>query len=331
LAIYDLFGARCRGCWRRSNELERAITEKNSGEAMRKLPTLKAVRAFEAAARLGSIQQAADEMRVTASAVSHQIRFLEDELGVRLFHRSHRSIILTDMGRRYAEEVGQALTQIEVATRRMGRADHSDILSVHVVPSLAAQWLMQRMSRFSEVNSDIDVRLHASNIPMDLASGTVDVAIQYGRLLQENGTIVTPFPPETIIVLCSPQLANGPNPIRTPADLLNHPLIHSEVNLYGWREWMRNHPGIVLNLDRGPRFDRSFMSISAAVDGRGVCLESRLLVQRELKTGTLIAPFGFEGPRLVCHNLVYLASRAKLPKVLQFRDWLYDALAASDI
>ncbi len=169
---------------------------------MRKLPTLKAVRAFEAAARLGSIQQAADEMRVTASAVSHQIRFLEEELDVRLFHRAHRSIILTDMGRRYAEEVGQALSQIEAATRRIGRTDHADILSVHVVPSLAAQWLMQRISRFSEQHNDIDVRLHASNIPMDLAAGTVDIAIQYGRSLQEGGTVVTPFPPETIIPLC---------------------------------------------------------------------------------------------------------------------------------
>jgi LysR family glycine cleavage system transcriptional activator len=296
---------------------------------MRKLPTLKAVRAFEAAARLGSILQAADELRVTASAVSHQIRSLEEEIGARLFHRAHRSIILTDIGRRYAEEVGLGLAQIEMATRNIGRAERSDILSIHVVPSLAAQWLMPRISRFSELNSEIDVRLHASNNPIDLGSGAVDLAIQYGTALQQSGTIVRPLPPETIVILCAPRLLEGPHPIHKPADLSYHQLIHSEVNLYGWREWMRDHPGVVLNLDRGPRFDRSFMSISAAVDGRGVCLESRLLVQRELDTGSLIMPFGPEGPSMTCHSLVYLAARAQLPKVATFREWLYESLSSS--
>lgn len=296
---------------------------------MRKLPTLAATRAFEAAARLGSVQSAADEMRVTASAVSHQTRKLEDEFGVELFHRAHRSIILTDVGRRYAEEIGEALGQIEAATRRIGRADPTDILSIHVVPSLAAQWLMQRMSRFGEANPETDVRLHASNVPVDLATGTVDVAIRYGSCMQESGTVVIPFPPETIIPVCAPYLLQGSNGIRDESDLPNHALIHSEMNLYGWKDWMRDHPGIVLNLDRGPRFDRSFMSISAAVDGRGVCLESRLLVQRELDVGTLAAPFGLDGAKRVCHSLVYLASKSRLPKVARFRQWIFEALEAT--
>lgn len=293
---------------------------------MRKLPTLAATRAFEAAARLGSVQLAADEMRVTASAISHQIRKLEDELGVQLFHRAHRSIILTDVGRRYAEDIGEALGQIEAATRRIGRTDPTDILSIHVVPSLAALWLMQRISRFGESYPEIDVRLHASNIPVDLTTGTIDVAIRYGGSLQESGTVVIPFPPETIVPFCAPHLLQGSNAIRSESDLPNHSLIHSEVNLYGWRDWMRDHPGIMLNLDRGPRFDRSFMSISAAVDGRGVCLESHLLVQRELAVGNLVAPFGLDGPKRVCHTLVYLSSKTRLPKVARFRQWLFEAL-----
>lgn len=289
---------------------------------MRKLPTLKAVRAFEAAARLGSIQQAADELRVTPSAVSHQIRFLEDELATRLFHRAHRSVILTDVGRRYATEIGRALTQIEDAGRNLRRGDRSDILSIHVVPSLATQWLMPRIARFSELNTEIDLRLNASNNPIDLNSGTLDLAIQYGTALQQSGTVVYPFPPETIIVLCSPRLLEGSQPLREPADIVHHQLIHSEVNLFGWADWQRRHPGVQLNLDRGPRFDRSFMSISAAVDGRGVCLESHLLVERELSSGNLVAPFGLEGPRMACHSLLYLKSNSNIPKIQSFRHWI---------
>lgn len=296
---------------------------------MRRIPSLRSVLGFEAAARLGSIQLAADELHLTPSAVSHQIKSLEDEIGARLFHRSHRSIILTDIGRKYAEEVGQGLSLIANATRNLGKAEREDILTIHVVPSLAAQWLMPLLSRFSMENADIDVRLHASPTPVDLSTGTVDLAIQYGTSLQQNGTIIEPFPPETISVFCSPNLLQKSSKLQCYRDLQNFPLIHSEVNLYGWRDWMRDHPEVKLNLDRGPRFDRSFMSINSAADGRGVCLESRLLVQREMELGTLIAPFGGEGPKIVCHSLLYLSSKAKLPKLIQFREWLFAALSES--
>lgn len=294
---------------------------------MRKLPPLKAVQAFEAAARLGSILKASEELRVTPSAVSHQVRFLEEELGVRLFHRAHRSVILTDVGRLYAEELGASLTAIEAATRAMGRERRSDILSVHVVPSLATQWLMPRLARFTSRNPDIDVRLHASTERVDLLSGAVDLDIRYGSVFDHSGVVVEPFPPETIVVLCAAGLRDGDNPIRSASDLKRHALIHSEVNLYSWRDWQRAHPGVELNLDRGLRFDRSFMSINAAIDGRGICLESRLLVERELASGSLVMPLGPEGPSIGCHSLVYLRSRRSLPKVAFFRDWLFRALS----
>ena len=106
-------------------------------------------------------------------------------------------------------------------------------------------------------------------------------------------------------------------------------LIHSEVNFYSWRDWMREHPGVELDLERGPRFDRSFMSISAAVDGRGVCLESALLVDRELDSRLLVAPLGLKGPRLQCHSLSYVQSRLRLPKMHLFRNWLFEELKLS--
>lgn len=294
---------------------------------MRRLPPLKSIQAFEAAARLGSFIRAAAEMHLTPSAVSHRIRALERELGLQLFHRIHRSIVITDAGKRYAEEISEAFGRMEAATLAASRGGKADLLTVHAVPSLAAQWLMPRMARFGAIHPDIDVRLNASTDLVDLSAGVVDFDIRYGHVLEEAGVVVEPLPPETIVALCSPALTAGRTGIRKPRDLSHHMLIHSELNLYRWRDWQRDHPEVELNLQRGPRFDRTFMAISAAVDGLGVCLDSLMLAQGELESGRLVLPFGTEGPRMRCHSLVYLASRARLPKMRLFREWLFEALA----
>lgn len=296
---------------------------------MRRLPPLKSLQAFEAAARLSSFIRAAEEIHITPSAVSHRIRELERELGLQLFHRIHRSVVLTDAGRAFAQEVGEAFGRIEAATLNASRGGKSDLLTVHVVPSLAAQWLMPRMARFSAAYPDIDLRLNASTDVVDLSDGAVDYDIRYGAVLEQAGMVVEKLPMETIVVLCSPKLLEGRAALRKPKDLAHHMLIHSEVNLYRWRDWQRDHPGVELNLERGPRFDRTFMAISAAIDGLGVCLESLMLAQRELDSGRLVLPFGTDGPRIHCHSLTYLSSRARLPKMRLFREWLFDALAQS--
>lgn len=293
---------------------------------MRKYPPLKALQAFEAAARLSSFRKAADELCLTASAVSHRIQDLERELGVALFHRAHRAVVLTDVGQRYAKTIGDAFGSIEAATRETSRMSKSDILTIQSVPSFATQWLMPRLSRFEESVKDVDVRLNASVEPVDLAAGVVDLWIRYGSVVKREGIVTEPFPDETIVVLCSPELMRGRHPIRKPSDLQYHTLIHSEVNLYPWRDWLRDHPRVNLNLDRGSRFDRSFMAISAAVDGRGVCLESRLLVQREIESGRLVMPLGPRGARISGHSLNYLASKLRLPKMSRFREWLMGEL-----
>lgn len=297
---------------------------------MRQLPPLKSLQAFEAAARLGSFVRAAEEIHLTPSAVSHRIRELERGLGMSLFHRIHRSAVLTDAGRHYAREIGEAFGRMEAATRNATRKGKSDLLTVHVVPSIAAQWLMPRMARFSAQHPDIDLRLNASVDAVDLTDGTVDFDIRYGAVLEEAGKTVEKLPKERIVALCSPRLVQGRGGLRRPKDLGQHMLIHSEINLYRWRDWQRDHPGVELNLERGPRFDRTFMAISAAIDGLGVCLESQMLAQRELDSGRLVLPFGPEGPLMHCHSLTYLASRARLPKMRVFREWLFETLAESN-
>ena len=292
--------------------------------------TLKSIQAFEAAARLSSFSLAADELFVTPSAVSHQIKLLEEQLSVRLFHRMHRTVILTDSGRRYAEEIGAAFARIDKATRDIGRVAKSDILTLHSTPSFATQWLMPRLARFSALHPDIDLRLNASNDPVDLTREAVDIDLRYGaRRLQPAGTMVLDLPTETIVPLCAPTLLEGEHPIRTVADLRHHTLIHSEGCLVGWRDFMRLHRKTPIDISRGPRFDRSFMAISAATDGGGVCLESLLLVQRELETGRLVAPFGFDGLKVNGYTLNLLKSCADLPKVRSFQDWLFEELERS--
>lgn len=296
---------------------------------MRKLPSLKTIQAFEAASRLGSFAAAAQELLVTPSAISHQIRQLEQEIGVPLFHRVHRSIVLTDKGRRYAEQIAEAFGTLEAATRSVEQRGKSDILTIHSVPSFATQWLMPRLSRFSARQADIDLRLNASVSLIDLASGEADFDIRYGTVFPAAGVTTMPFPEEMVLVLCTPALARGKHPIRKPSDLQHHTLIHSEVNLYSWRDWSRQHGDIPLDLARGPRFDRSFMAISAAVDGAGVCLESRLMVERELDSGRLVAPFGLSGPKISGHSLAFLRSKSNVPKIRAFREWLFEQLDAS--
>ena len=173
-----------------------------------------------------------------------------------------------------------------MATRDIGRVAKSDILTMHSTPSFATQWLMSRLARFSAVNPDIDVRLNASSEVCE-SDGSGRYRHPLGaRKMQPAGTMVLELPPETIVPLCSPALMTGDYPLRSVADLQHHALIHSEGCLVSWRDWMRLHRKTRLDIGRGPRFDRSFMALSAAVDGLGVCLESMLLAQRELDTGT---------------------------------------------
>lgn len=289
--------------------------------------SLKTIQAFEAAARYESFVLAAQELFVTPSAVSHQIRQLEDEVRIKLFHREHRAVVLTDAGRRYAEEVTAAFNRIESATRELGRTAKSNILTLNSSPSIAVQWLMPRIARFSSRFPDIDVRLNTSYPVPEKISETIDIDIRYGhRQLSPAGVLVLPFPSETVVPLCSPSLANSEYPIKKPEDIRNHTLIHSEHGLFKWSDWMSQHEGVELDLSRGHRFNRSFMAISSATDGLGVCLESLLLVQRELEEGKLVAPLGTDGFKVNGYTFNVMKSKMELPKIKCFQEWLFSEL-----
>ena len=240
-----------------------------------------------------------------------------------LFQRIHRSVILTEVGREYAAEVCPAFAQLDAATRLAATAGGPTALTVHATPSIATQWLMKRLAGYGELHQEIDLRLQASVALVDLGQGIVDIDIRYNPGPPPAGSMIFPFPEDVIVPLCSPRLANGLKPIRTPEDLGGHALIHGEVNLVGWRDWSRRNRQARLDLDRGPRFDRSFMAIRAAVDGLGVYLDSMLLAEDEIKNGQLIVVLPETALRARAHGLLCLRSRAGSPKVEQFRAWLF--------
>lgn len=291
---------------------------------MRKLPPLKALQIFESAARQNSFQAAADELFITPSAVSHQIKQLEDYLGIALFHRSHRRVDLTDVGAQYAQHISQAFGIIQTATRDIELRGKSDILVIQSTPTFATQWLMPRLARFSNLYPDIDVRLNATMLVPDTQRGGIDIAIRYGEILSEAGVEMETLPEEQIAVMCSPNLLSG----SLKFDIRQHTLIHSEVNLYRWQDWCRDY-GIELKTAHGPRFDRAFMSISAATDGIGVALESTLMAERELLDGRLVMPLGLSGEKKKMHRLLYAKNKTNLPKITAFRAWLYEELNLS--
>ncbi|WP_207478183.1 transcriptional regulator GcvA [Arenibaculum pallidiluteum] len=296
---------------------------------MRNRVSIKAIQAFEAAARLKSFALAAEELVVTPSAVSHQIKVLEEQLGLRLFHRVHRSVVLTEAGRQYAVEITAAFVRIETATRNIATAGGSTVLTVHSTPSFATQWLMRRLAGFNERHPGIDIRLHATLEPVDLGQSVVDVDIRYNPGAPPPGVVLIPFPDDTVVPMCSPELAKGLKPIRRPRDLGQHTMIHSEVTILGWRDWARRNGNVRLDLERGPRFDRSFMAIRAAVDRLGVCLDSLLLAEQELQSGKLIVPFSSMGMNVTGHGFYCLKAKADLPKIRSFREWLFEELAES--
>lgn len=291
--------------------------------------SIKAIQAFEAAARLGSFALAADELVVTPSAISHQIHLLEEQLGVLLFQRIHRSVLLTDVGRQYASEIMPAFGNIREATRVAAAAGRPGALAVHSTPSFATQWLLRRLPAYTEANPEVDLRVQASADRIDLAKGLADVDIRYNPGPAPAGSVMTSFPDDVIVPMCSPRLAQGLRPIREAADLAGHTLIHSEITILTWRDWARQQRGVRLDLGRGPRFDRSFMAITAAVDGLGICLDSMLLAEHELTSGKLVIVLPETAMTAPGHGFLTLRARASAPNIVAFRDWLLAELGAS--
>jgi LysR family transcriptional regulator, glycine cleavage system transcriptional activator len=291
----------------------------------RPLP-LSALRAFEAAARTGSFRAAADDLNLTPSAVSHAIRGLEDTLGTMLFHRQGRSIRLTNEGRTLMRHVERGFGELQLGIGNVS-AQASHLLRVHSAPSFAAQWLLPRLRRLLQEVEGLEMRIAAGTDYASFTTDEFDVDIVYGvpsadlygTSVHQN-LIVLPLGTEVVAPLCAPALAAD---IRSPRDLLRQTLIESETKRVRWPAWFAAN-GLIAPEPRGPRFDRSFLSLSAAADELGVALESTRLAERELASGRLVQPLKNMSEDVIYtgHWLVFLRPMRYSRSLVLFLEWL---------
>lgn len=291
------------------------------------LPPLNALRVFEAAARLGSFKAAAEELCVTPSAVSHQVANLEAALKITLFHRDGRGLVLSDAGEAYRRRIHDALSRLSQATEEVVRGATTPTLTVLAAPSFAGKWLMPRLDNFLRQHPKLRVRVEATADRRHL--GDADVGIFYGAPT-ELGLTVRPIIAERLLVLCSPALLKRGPPLRQPADLADHVLIHAR-NRLRWQSWLTAQGLEDLVIRREMSVDRSTMAIEAALKGLGVILESDFLAADEIRDGRLVEPFHGDHPAPV-EDAYFLVARGQLPEsgpVALFIDWLDREVAAT--
>ena len=286
----------------------------------RRLPPLNALKAFEAAARHASISRAAEELFVTQGAVSHQVKALEAELGLKLFNREHQRVVITEAGRNYLEVVRDAFDRISAGTERLLQRESSGVLTVSTSPNFASKWLVHRLARFAAAHPGIDLRISASLHHVDFAREDVDLAIRHGDG-QATGLHVTRLRTEELIAVCSPKLLAGKNALRRPADLGRYPLLHIN-DRKDWKKWLDAAGVKTVDGSRGLILNQASMAIDAAVDGQGIALARSALAAWDLNCGRLVRPFALSMPVPYAYWIVCPNATASLPKIVTFRNWL---------
>jgi LysR family glycine cleavage system transcriptional activator len=292
----------------------------------RNLPPLNALRAFETAARHMSISLAASELRVTPAAISHQIRILEDHVGLPLFTRNGRGLALTDAGTAGLRDLREGFAKLCAAMDAIDSLGEAGTLSVSVAPSFAAKWLLPRLGAFQAAHAEIDVHVAASMQLADFVKDGVDVAIRYGAG-RYSGLVVSQLLTESVVPVCSPDFLRLHGPFHAPDDLVEATLLHddspdNDPSCPNWEMWLSAAGARHIDASRGPRFNQSSLVIEAAVLSRGVGLAKTALAARDLRHGRLVQPFPSEVKVDFAYYIVAPHAKLNLPKVSHFVDWL---------
>jgi LysR family transcriptional regulator, glycine cleavage system transcriptional activator len=292
---------------------------------MRRLPPLNALRVFDAAARHGSFNRASEELCVTPSAVSHQLKSLEEFLGVELFKREKRTISLTPAGERYLPSVQMALDEVEFATRKLITSPNSNVVNLSVAPAFLTRWLVPRIASFQTKYPEIELRIESSIDYIDFENSDTDMAVYYGK---GHWTGVESHLMRNIFLtpVISPQLLKEKGGIRKPSDLANFTLINVTGRNHEWSKILQKLNVSISSVAHTISFSSTSLAVSAAAEGIGVALADTALLQRETENGRLVAPLDVS---LDSHNafyLVYKENRSITPAMESFREWILDEM-----
>ena len=295
----------------------------------RRLPSLNALRSFEAAARYESFTRAAEELHVTQSAVSQQVKALETELGVKLFGRERQRLKITPAGRDYLIVIREALDHIGVGTERLVQRQNAGVLTVSTSLDFAAKWLVHRLARFAAAHPDIDLRVSATMHAIDFAREDIDVVVRHGDG-NWPGLEATQLCAERIFAICSPKLLAGRNRLQRPADVLKWPLLRLEDQSKAWERWFALAGVVAPEQLPGPVLNRASMLIDAAIDGQGIALARTTLAAWDLISGRIVRPFDLSWRPADTYWIVSPKAAASIPKIAAFRQWLL-AEAETDV
>lgn len=296
----------------------------------RDLPPLAALRAFEAAGRCPSMSAAAAELNVTHAAVSQQVKALEGWLGVRLFRRMGRSVMLTETGQSYHRAVTQAFSDVVDATAWVRMTEEGRPLTVTTTTSFASRWLVPRLGRFQDAYPDVQIRISPSAELLDFAREDVDIAIRFGRG-EWPGLDAEPLINGDLVPLCSPQYLAVRPPLKTPDDLRHHYLLH-DMDQSEWRQWLTMNGVDVssFRFAKGTVFTLSTLVYEAAVRGQGVMLGIESLAGDDIGAGRLVLPLGESDRYWGNYYIVTRTGYPLRPSARAFRDWLREEASCTD-
>jgi LysR family glycine cleavage system transcriptional activator len=297
------------------------------------LPPLNALRAFECAARHLSFKKAADELHVTPPAIGHQIRNLEDFLGVPLFHRLNRAVLLTDAAQVCLPDLREGFQRLAAGVDRIKGHGGRGVLVVNVAPTFAIKWLVPRLTRFQARHPQITVRVETTTTIVELMRGGIDLAIRFCGDINAGLAAETLFQ-EEVAPVCAPRLMEGPHPLRRPEDLRRHTLIHLEgesadPSQPDWPAWLKAAGVTGVDLGSGLYFTQTVTAAQAAIDSQGVALLGQTCLLDDLAAGRLIRPFALGFPVAYAYRMVSPQATFHQPNVTAFRSWLRAEAEAS--
>jgi LysR family glycine cleavage system transcriptional activator len=292
----------------------------------RRIYPLNALRAFEASARHLSFVKAAEELSVTPAAVSHQVKNLEEHLGLPLFRRRSRGLVLVESGQLLSSELREVFLSLDKAMERVIESDSRGSLTLTVAPTFAAMWFIPRLQKFYALHPDIDVRISTGLGLVDFQRDDFDAAIRLGHG-QWFGLETIKLFDETVIPMCNPRLLEGPNALKSPDDLRNHVLLHNhsmdyDPNAPTWGTWLDAAGASGVDALRGTHFSLPDHGLQAAIDGAGVVLGWRFLSAKDVAAGRVVELFDLALPLESTFYLVYPEAHSHRPNITALRDWL---------